>query len=84
MLVYYASIQVSILLFMLFLGTRSLPSASELAQTLLYTPEGQRLLAAGLIIGVGLAVMVFMLSVVSIPLMLDRPIDAVSAMATSL
>jgi uncharacterized membrane protein len=49
-----------------------------------YTPEGQRLLAAELIVGVGLAVMVFTLSVVSIPLMLDRPIDAVSAMATSL
>jgi uncharacterized membrane protein len=84
MLVYYASIQVSLLLFMLFIGTRSLPSANELVQTLFYTPEGQRLLAAEIIVSVGLAMMVFTLSVVSIPLMLDRPIDAVSAMATSL
>jgi hypothetical protein len=53
-------------------------------QTLFYPSQGQHLLTAGSLIGAGVAMIVFALSVVSVPLLLDRPIDAVSAMATSL
>jgi uncharacterized membrane protein len=84
MLVYCASIQVSLLLFMLFLDAQSQPPVKEFVQALLYTSQGQHLLTAGSLIGAGVAVIAFALSVVSVPLLLDRPIDAVSAMATSL
>lgn len=47
-------------------------------------PGGRLLLAAGLVLGAVLAGLVFTLTVVSLPLMLDREVDAATAMITSL
>jgi len=83
MLACYAWLQLAFLLFMLFLGTSSLPPASEFLSTLLFTPRGLGLLFVGSLVGAAVALGVFALSVVAAPLMLERPVDVVTAMATS-
>lgn len=50
---------------------------------LLFTQEGIIMLFAGTLVGGALAGLLFAVSVVSIPMILDREIDAVSAMITS-
>jgi uncharacterized membrane protein len=50
---------------------------------LLLTQEGIVMLCAGTLVGGALALLLFAVTVVSIPMILDREIDAVSAMITS-
>ena len=83
MLIYFAWVQIAFLLFMLFLGTGPLPPPSEFVPALLFTPRGLGLLIAGSLIGATLAGVVFMVSAVSVPLLLDRRIDVVTAMSAS-
>lgn len=70
------------LLIALFFGLHGLPSGSFPA-ILFTTPEGLAFLAVGHAVGAILAVLVFSLTVVSFPLLLDRPVDVVTAMITS-
>ena len=77
-------LQLAFLLFMLFLGSRALPPASEFVPTLLFTPHGLGLLVAGTVVGGVLAAMVFAISVISVPLLMTRRVDAVTAIAASL
>lgn len=81
---YFVWVQLASLLFMLFLGSRPLPPASEFVPTLLFTPHGLGLLVAGTIVGAVLAALVFAISVISVPLLTARRIDAVTAISTSL
>jgi uncharacterized membrane protein len=80
---YFVWLQLASLLFMLFFGGKPIPPASDFVPTLLFSPHGLGLLVAGTIVGGILAATVFSISVVSVPLLMTRPIDAVSAMATS-
>lgn len=82
--VYFVWLQLAFLLFMLFLGSRGLPPPSEFVPTLLFTAHGLGLLVAGTIVGGVLAALVFAISVISVPLLMTRRIDAVTAMAASL
>jgi uncharacterized membrane protein len=82
--VYFVWVQVAFLLFMLFLGSKPLPPASEFLPTLLFTPHGLGLLVAGTMVGGALAFLVFAISAVSVPLLMTRPVDAVSAIGVSL
>ncbi|MET0193441.1 MAG: DUF2189 domain-containing protein [Hyphomicrobiaceae bacterium] len=82
--VYFVWVQIAFLLFMLFLGSKPLPPASEFLPTLLFTPHGLGLLVAGTMVGGALAFLVFAISAVSAPLLMTRPLDAVSAIAVSL
>ena len=77
-------LQRAFLMFMLFMGSRGLPPASEFVPTLLFTPHGLGLLVAGTAVGGVLATIIFSVSVISVPLLLTRPIDAVTAMAASI
>jgi uncharacterized membrane protein len=70
------------LLIALFFGLHGLPSG-DFPAILFSTPEGLAFLAVGHAIGAVLAVLVFSITVVSFPLLLDRPIDVVTAMITS-
>lgn len=70
------------LLIALFFGLHGLPSGSFPA-ILFTTPEGLAFLAVGHAVGAVLAVLVFSITVVSFPLLLDRPVDVVTAMITS-
>ena len=81
---YFVWAELASLLFMLFLGSRPLPPASEFVPTLLFTPHGLGLLVAGTIVGGMLAALVFAISAISVPLLTARRIDAVTAISTSL
>jgi uncharacterized membrane protein len=81
---YFVWLELASLLFMLFLGSKPLPPASEFVPTLLFTPAGLGLLVVGTIVGGALAALVYAISAVSVPLLTVRRIDAVTAMQTSL
>lgn len=70
------------LLIALFFGLHGMPSGSFPA-ILFTTAEGLAFLAVGHAVGAVLAVLVFSLTVVSFPLLLDKPVDFVTAMITS-
>ncbi len=81
---YFVWIQIALLMSMLFLGSKPMPPASEFIPTLLFTPYGLGLLVSGTIVGGAIAFLVFAISAISVPLLMTRPMDAVSAMAASL
>lgn len=81
---YLAWVQVAFLLFMLFLDTNPLPPPSQFLPTLLFTPRGLGLLVAGTVVGGMLALLVFAISAISVPLLLTRRLDAVTAINASL
>ena len=70
------------LLIALFFGLHGMPAGSFPA-ILFTTPEGLAFLAVGHAVGAVLAILVFSLTVVSFPLLLDRQVDVVTAMITS-
>lgn len=72
-------VQLAFLLLMLFMGGAGLPPPSEFMQTLLFTPRGLGLLIVGTIVGGMIAAAVFAVTAMSVPMLLDRQIDAVSA-----
>ncbi|MCL4764641.1 MAG: DUF2189 domain-containing protein [Hyphomicrobiaceae bacterium] len=80
---YAVWLQLAFLVFMLFMGSRGLPPASEFVPTLLFTPQGLGLLVVGTVVGGVLAAIVFAISAIAVPLLLTRRVDAVTAMAAS-
>ena len=70
------------LIFALFVGLAPPENTSSAVQLMLST-EGISMLIVGTIVGGALATILFCISVVSVPLLLDRDIDIVSAMVTS-
>lgn len=76
-------LQLAFLMFMLFMGSRGLPPANEFVPTLLFSSHGLGLLIAGTVAGGILATVVFTISAISVPLLLTRRVDAVTAMAAS-
>lgn len=77
-------IRIAFLLFALFMGTGDPPPAEDLIGALLFTPAGLGLLIVGTVVGGLLAALVFAISAVSIPLLLERDLDSVTAVLTSL
>lgn len=80
---YFVWLQLALLLFMLFLGDKPLPPASEFIPTLLFTPHGLGLLVSGTVIGGAIAFLVFSISAISVPLLMTRRLDAVTAIGAS-
>jgi uncharacterized membrane protein len=76
-------IDIAFLLFMLFFGSSNFPPVNEFISALLYTGHGRGLLAAGTAIGAVFAAVAFAISVISVPMIFDRKVDAVTAMAAS-
>lgn len=71
------------LLLALFLGFQSFATFNDFINVVLTTPEGLMFLAVGNVIGAILALFVYTITVVSFPLLLDRDVDFVTAMITS-
>lgn len=71
------------LLIALFLGLRSFGSIAAFMEVLISTPEGLMFLAVGHVIGALLSLIAFTLSVVSFPLLMDRDLDFITAIITS-
>ncbi len=70
------------MIFALFLGLQAMTNISTSFDVFL-TGNGLMMLAVGTLVGAGFAGVLFSLSVVSLPLLLDREIDFVTAMITS-
>lgn len=70
------------MIFALFLGKATLTNISSSLQVFL-TPEGVTMLVVGSVIGAMFAILLFALTVVSLPMLLDREVDFVTAMLTS-
>lgn len=83
LLVYFVWVEFAILLFMLFFGSGDMPPAEAFVASLLFTGPGLGLLVVGTAIGMVLAATVFAITAVSIPLMMVREIDVVTAVSTS-
>ena len=71
------------LLLALFLGFEQISTMRDFLQVILGTPQGWTFLAVGHVIGAILSVVLFSLTVVSFPLLLDRDVDFITAMITS-
>ena len=82
MLFLLAWIRLAFLIFALFFGTTP-PSWEHLVTTLLFTTDGIPFLIVGIAVGGALAAVVFAMSAVALPALLDRDIGALSAVATS-
>lgn len=80
---FFVWLQLAFLLLMLFLGDKPVPPSSEFVPTLLFTPRGLGLLVTGTMVGAIIAFVVFAISAISVPLLMTRRIDAVTAMAAS-
>jgi uncharacterized membrane protein len=78
-----AWLRLAALLFALFFGLET-PDPANLYSALLTTPEGLGMIAVGTAIGAVLTFGAFAVSVISLPLLLDRDISAVEAIVASL
>jgi uncharacterized membrane protein len=70
------------MIFALFLGNATMTNVSSSLAVFL-TPEGLAMLAFGTAVGAAFATLLFCLTVVSLPMLLDREVDFVTAMLTS-
>jgi len=82
LIIYLVWLEIAFLLFMLFLGPQSL-QLENIVPTLLFTPSGLGLLVVGTAAGAVLALLVFSITAVSIPLLMRREVDIVTATLTS-
>lgn len=74
----------AVIIYALFFGVTPFPGLDSITEILLTTPEGWLMLVVGILIGGLFASFSFAISVFSIPMMLDRPVDALSAMGMSM
>src|SRR5262245_17659772 len=83
MLLHLAWVRIAQLLFALFFSTAS-PSWDNVVQVLLFSRPSLWFLAVGTAIGFVLAVVVFAIGAVSIPMLHDRPVSAFTAIEASI
>ena len=83
---FFVWVQIAFLMLMFFLGLggATVPPPSEFLQTLLFTNAGAGLLFTGTLTGAALAMIVFSISAVTPPVLLEKDVDTVTAMATSM
>ncbi len=77
-------IEIALLLFMMFMGPRAFPPLDQFIPMLLFTSHGLGLLIVGTIAGAALAALVFSVSAISVPLLMVREVDVMTAIFTSL
>jgi uncharacterized membrane protein len=73
----------AVIIYALFFGVRSFPGLDHIAPMLFTTSTGVAMLVVGTLIGGLFAAFSFAISAFSIPMMLDRRVDALTAMGTS-
>lgn len=77
-------IRAAVLLYALFFGLQPFPGFDGVATTLIATRAGWLLLATGTAVGALFASFAFAISALSLPMIVDRPIDALTAMGHSM
>ncbi len=83
LILYFLWLRIAFLLFMLFFGPVPFPPVSEFIPTLLFTQHGLGLLVTGTAIGAVLAATAYSISAISVPMLLDRKVDTITAMISS-
>lgn len=73
----------AVLIYALFFGVRPFPGFNHIVQMLFATPTGLAMLLVGSAVGGLFAAFAFAISAFSIPMMLDRRLDSLTAMGTS-
>jgi uncharacterized membrane protein len=84
MLLFLFWMRLAMVLFALFFGHAQIPTMAEFVPALLLTANGVAMLAVGSVVGGVLAVLVFTVSAVSVPLLMHRQSDFFTAVATSI
>jgi len=84
MVLLIAWMEIAALLFALFYGGTALPSLDSFVESLLLTRQGLGLLVVGTSVGAALAFVTFAFTAISVPMLLARDVDAVSAGVTSI
>jgi len=74
----------AVIIYALFFGLRPFPGIDHIVEMLLTTPEGWGMLLVGSVVGGLFAAFSFAISTFSIPMLLDRKLDAFTAMGTSI
>jgi uncharacterized membrane protein len=74
----------AVLLYALFFGLRPFPGLDNIVGTLFTTPVGLALLVVGSAVGGLFAAFSFAISVLSVPMLLNERVDALTAMGTSM
>lgn len=70
------------MIFALFMGLSVMTNISSSYEVFL-TPNGLTMLTVGTVVGAGFALLLYMITVIALPLLLDREVDFVTAMITS-
>lgn len=83
-LIFVVWIEIAILLFMAFMGGSPFLPVEEFMPRLLFTGQGVSLLIIGTIVGALLAALVFAMSVISAPMLIDRRVGVASAVIASM
>lgn len=73
----------AIVIYALFFGVRPFPGLDHVAGMLFSTPTGAAMLIVGSVVGALFAAFSFAISAFSLPMMLDRKVDALTAMGMS-
>jgi uncharacterized membrane protein len=84
LLIFMMWVQIALLLFMLFFSDHPFPPMEEFIPRLLFSWQGVALLSVGTIIGAALAALVFAISAISAPMLMERPVGVSTAIYTSL
>jgi uncharacterized membrane protein len=74
----------AVIIYALFFGVRPFPGLDHIVPMLFTTPEGWAMLVVGGAVGALFAAFSFAISAFSIPMLLDRKVDALTAMGTSM
>ncbi len=64
-------------------GSEAITSGAALLQAVFTTPEGMRMMVVGNLVGLGFATLTLAISVVSFPMLVDKPVGWAVAMQTS-
>ena len=83
LIIFFAWLAVAWILYAAFLGAQP-ESVGDFLTALFTTPQGWGLILVGNVVGVAFAALVLTLSVVSLPMLVDRDVDARTALGTSI
>ncbi len=83
LLLYFFWMRVASLLFMLFFGSGDIPPIENFVPTLLFTPHGLGLLVVGTAVGAVFATVAYAISVIAVPMLVDRKVDVITAVSAS-
>lgn len=82
--IFLAWLAAAYLIYTLTIGTSDPLTTGNLLQRVFMTPEGWAMIIIGNLVGLGFGIMTIVLTLVSFPMVVDRPVDAMTAIGTSI